>query len=135
MVALIVSSIIGSGLLGVVISMVYYHRHEQYLMKLEALRDYLGYRYTLDRDDLDATPFFRALNRIAVVFRKSRNVKEALQALRDSVRSGVKENSKAIDTDLLVGLYKSMCKDLHIKTEDFTDEFFLRPFTPRPPRR
>lgn len=130
---LLVSAVIGSGLLSVVISIIYYRRHEQYLMKLEALKNYLGYRYTLDRGDLDAAPFFRTLNQIAVVFSKSKEVKGVLQALHDSVRSVAKGNSKAIDTDLLVRLYKAMCKDLHVETEDFTDEFFLRPFTPKRP--
>jgi len=127
-----VSSIIASGLLGVIISIIYYRRHENYLRKLEVLKDYAGYRYTLTegRDDLDSSLFFKALNQITVVF-KSKEVKDALQNLHDNIT----RTNRGMDLDLLVRLYRAMCKELNIKTEDFTDQFFLRPFAPRRPRQ
>jgi len=130
-IVLVVSSIIGSGFLGVIISIIYYRRHENYLRKLEVLRDYAGYRHTLaeSRDDLDSSLFFKALNQISVAFR-SKDVKDALQNLHDNIT----RSPGGMDLDLLVRLYRAMCKELHIKTENFTDQFFLRPFTPRKPR-
>jgi len=127
-----VSSIIASGLLGVIISIVYYRRHENYLRKFEVLRDYAGYRYTLaeGRDNLDSSLFFKALNQTSVVFR-SKEVKDALQNLHDNIT----RSNRGMDPDLLVRLYKAMCKELDIKSEDFTDQFFLRPFTPRRPKQ
>ena len=110
---------ISSGLLGVIISTVYYHRHEKYLMKLETLKEFAGNRYNIKGD-----PFSKALNEIYIVFNQSKEVKNALQAFYDNIRG----NNPALSNDLLVKLYKAMCSDLHIKTNDFTDEFFLTPF-------
>ena len=126
-IVLVVASIIGSGLLGVVISIVYYRRHESYLGKLEILRDFAGWRYTLagDRTDLDPSLLFKALNEVSVVF-DTEGVRRALQTFHDDVTT-----KNMMNLDLLVRLYRAMCKELHMKTEDFTDEFFLRPFTPR----
>ena len=116
---LIFSFIISSGLLGVIISTVYYHRHEKYLMKLETLKEFAGNRYNIKGDS-----FSKALNEISIVFNQSKEVKSALQAFYNNIRS----NNPALSNDLLVKLYKAMCDDLHIKTNDFTDEFFLTPF-------
>ncbi len=126
-IVLVVASIIGSGLLGVVISIVYYRRHENYLGKLETLRDFVGWRYTLAEGYgyLDSSLLFKALNQISIVF-KTERVKKELQALHDAVTT-----NKRLNFDLLVRLYKAMCKEVHVKTEDFTDEFFLRPFAPK----
>ena len=126
-IVLVVASIIGSGLLGVIISIVYYRRHENYLGKLEILRDFAGWRYTLAEgyDYLDSSLLFKALNQISIIF-KTERVKKELQALHDEVTA-----SKRVNFDLLVRLYRAMCKEAHVKTEDFTDKFFLRPFTPR----
>ena len=113
------SFMISSGLLGVIISTVYYHRHEKYLIKLETLKEFAGNRYNIKGD-----PFSKALNEIYIVFNQSKEVKNALQAFYDNIRG----NNPALSNDLLVKLYKAMCSDLHIKTNDFTDEFFLTPF-------
>lgn len=128
-IALTASAIVGSGFLGVVISIIYYRRHETYLRKLAVLRDYAGWRYTLaeGQEDLDSSQFFKALNQVSIVFR-SQEVKTALRNLHDDIR---RPPGGIMDTDLLVRLYRAMCKELRIKTEDFTDEFFLRPFSPR----
>ena len=123
---LVVASIIGSGLLGVVISIVYYRRHENSLGKLEALRDFVGWRYTLAEGygNLDSSLLFKALNQISIIF-KTERVKRELQALHDGLVT-----DKRLNFDLLVRLYRAMCKEVRVKTNDFTDEFFLRPFTP-----
>lgn len=118
---IIISSVIGSGLLSVIISILYYRKHEKYLMKLNTLKDFAGYRF-----DIDQPPFFKAVNEIAIVFSDSKEVKDALRVLHDDVQHS---KSSTIRTDLLVRLYKAMCKDLNIRTEDFTDQFFLRPFS------
>ena len=116
---IIFSSIISSGLLGVIISTIYYHRHEKYLMKLETLKEFASNRY-----DIMGDPFSKALNEITIVFNQSKEVKDALVAFHNNARS----NNPSLGNDLLVKLYKAMCKDLHINTDDFTDEFFLTPF-------
>ena len=121
---IIISSVIGSGLLSVIISILYYRKHEKYLMKLNTLKDFAGYRF-----DIDQPPFFKAVNEITIVFSDSKEVKDAVRVLHDDVQHS---KSSTIRTDLLVRLYKAMCKDLNIKTEDFTDQFFLRPFSKGP---
>ncbi len=126
-VALVVVGMICSGLVGVVISIVYYRRHETFLGKLEVLRDFVGWRYTLTEghEYLDSSLLFKALNQISIMF-KTERAKRELQALHDEITK-----NKRLDFDLLVRLYRAMCKEVRIKTEDFTDEFFLRPFTPK----
>lgn len=124
---LVVASIIFSGLLGVVVSIVYYRRHEISLAKLEILRDFAGWRYTLAEGygNLDSSILFKALNQISIVY-KTERVRRELQALHDEITT-----NKRLNFDLLVRLYRAMCKEARVKTEDFTDEFFLRPFTPK----
>jgi len=77
---IIFSFMISSGLLGVIISTIYYHRHEKYLMKLETLKEFAGNRY-----DIKGDLFSKALNEIAIVFNQSKEVKNALQAFHDNV--------------------------------------------------
>ena len=114
-------SIISSGLLGIVISTIYYFRHEKYLMKLKTLKEFASNRF-----DIKGDPFSRALNEISVVFNQSKEVKDALLAFHNNA-SGVTIHSR-LANDLLVKLNRAMCKDLGINIDDLTDEFFLTPF-------
>ena len=116
----IVAAII-SGLLGVVISLMYYRRHEKYLRKLQTLKDFSGYRY-----DLRGEAFTRAMNEIFIVFSDSTKVKQALKRFYENTMSPVRSSTLA--DQYLVELFKSMCEDLNIKTGDFTDSFFLTAF-------
>ena len=118
---IVIAAAIISGLLGVVISFMYYRRHEKYLRKLQTLKDFAGYRY-----DIRGDPFTRAMNEIFIVFSDSTRVKQALKKFYENTMSSAR--SATLADQYLVELFKSMCDDLHIKTSDFTDSFFLTAF-------
>jgi hypothetical protein len=116
----IIAAII-SGLLGVIISLIYYRRHEKYSRKLQTLKDFAGYRY-----DIRGEAFTRAMNEIFIVFSDSTKVKQALKKFYENTMSPMRSSTLA--DQYLVELFKSMCEDLNIKTSDFTDSFFLTAF-------
>jgi len=118
----IIAAII-SGLLGVIISVICYRRHEKYLRKLKTLKDFAGYRY-----DLSGENFTRALNEIFIVFSDSAKVKQALKKFYENRMTPSSAQSSTLADQYLVELFKSMCEDLNIKTSDFTDSFFLTAF-------
>ena len=61
-----------SGIAGVIISTIFYIRHENRKDKLETLRRFMGNRYDLVGDE-----FSRAINEVFVVFKKSPKVMKA----------------------------------------------------------
>jgi hypothetical protein len=112
-----------SGLLGVIVSLIYYRRHEKYQMKLKTLKDFTGYRY-----DLRSENFTRAMNEIFIVFSNSTKVKQALKKFYENRMTPAPMRNATLADQYLVELFKSMCEDLKIKTSDFTDSFFLSAF-------
>jgi hypothetical protein len=118
---IVIAAALLSGLLGVAISVIYYRRHEKYLMKLRTLKDFAGYRY-----DLHGDSFTRAINEIFIVFSESTKVKQALKRFHENSLSPTR--NEVLSSQYLVELYKAMCEDLNIKTSDFTDNFFLTAF-------
>jgi hypothetical protein len=110
-----------SGLLGVVISTIYYRRYEKRKMKIDTLKKFAGNRYDLNGDE-----FSRALNEIFIVFQDSPAVMEALSDYHEVV------TARQESGDRLIKLFKAMCKDVNIKFEQFNDSFFLSPFNTRP---
>ncbi len=66
--AMILSSLL-SGIIGVVISTIYYRRHEARKIKLDTLTRVIANRYDLKGDE-----FSRALNEIFVIFQKSNRI-------------------------------------------------------------
>jgi len=71
----LILSVFGSGLLGVLISVVYYRKHQKHIAKLETLKNFFGYRYALSKEcevsqgakDL----FLRAVNEAFITFNDS----------------------------------------------------------------
>jgi len=120
---IVVIAAIISGLLGVIISLIYYRRHEKYQMKLKTLKDFTGYRY-----DLQSETFTRAMNEIFIVFSDSTKVKQALKRFYENRMTPAPMRNTPLADQYLVELFKSMCEDLQIRTSDFTDSFFLSAF-------
>ena len=116
----IIASII-SGFLGVAISILYYRKHEKYLMKLKTLKDFAGYRYDIKGED-----FTRSLNEIFIAFSDSQKVTQALKKFHENTMQPIR--SSDLDNQYLTELFKNMCDDINIRTSDFTDTFFLTPF-------
>jgi len=113
----IISSIF-SGLAALIISTIYYKRHENRKIRIDTLKRIISNRYDLKGDE-----FTRSLNEIFIVFRKSKSVMKALSDFHERTITPNISNE-----DALLKLLKAMCDDLSIKYDDFNDSFFLRPF-------
>lgn len=118
---IVVVAAVISGLLGVAVSLIYYRKHEEYLRKLQILRDFTVYRYDIAGDN-----FTRAINAIFFEFSDSARVKQAFTKYYEN------STSTPVDATLadkyILELFNSMCDELKIKTSDFTDSFFLTAF-------
>jgi len=124
----LILSMLGSGLLGVLISVVYYRKHQKYIAKLETFKDFFGYRYALSKE-YEASQeakdsFLRRANEAVITFNKSKEVMGALKNFHDVVIS----KNTALQDDALIRLTKAMCKELKINLQSFTDQFYKKPF-------
>ncbi|MBA3062394.1 MAG: hypothetical protein FP833_05495 [Atribacteria sp.] len=115
----IIASVI-SGIASVIISTIFYIRHEKRKDKLETLRRFMGNRYDLVGDE-----FSRAINEVFVVFKKSPKVMKALSEYHQKV------TERQSSEDELIKLFKAMCDDVSLPYSEFNDSFFLRPFNTR----
>jgi len=120
----IVVSALLSGLLGVLISNWDHKRNEIKRMKLRVLQQLMG-----NRSDVNGKAFLEALNQVAVVFHDSEEVITALKSVHEDVMSP--NRSPNLSRQKLLALFKAMFKNLNIKTEPLTDNFFLTAFMPR----
>lgn len=118
----VVSSLI-SGIVGVVISTVYYRKYEKHKVKMDTTRRLLGSRYNILGEC-----FTQALNEAFVIFHDSPQVMKALAEFHQVATS----RQSAIANDKLVSLFKSICKDVRIDYRSFNDSYFLQPFNPDP---
>lgn len=114
----IISSLI-SGIVGVVISIIYHKRAEKRQAKINTLKQFVGYRY-----DLKGEHFTKALNEIFIVFQDSQPVLDKLNEFHEIIVS----NQKTIANDKLVALFKEMCKDLGIDPSKYSESLFLKAF-------
>lgn len=114
----LISSLL-SGILGVVISIIYHRRTEKIRAKIETLKNFCGYRYNLRGDN-----FTKTLNEIFIVFQDSNNVLEKLNQFHEVIVS--KQTDLA--NDKLVSLFKAMCKNLKIDPNKYSESFFIKAF-------
>ena len=117
---IIIASLL-SGLISVIVSIIYYRKHERYHMKLKTLLDFAKYRY-----DVMGPDFTKALNEIFVTFNNSKKVIEALEKFHENSMKGYRDNN--LSNKLLVNLFKEMCDELNIDSKKLGDLFFLNPF-------
>jgi len=114
----IISSLI-SGILGVIISIIYHRKTERVRAKIETLKGFCGYRYNLKGDD-----FTKILNEIFIVFQDSKDVLEKLNQFHEIIVSQQTE----LANDKLISLFKAMCRDLKINPDKYSESFFLKAF-------
>ena len=117
---IIIASLI-SGIIGVIVSIIYYRKHEKYQMKLKTLLAFARYRY-----DIMGPDFTEALNEIFVTFGDSKKVMEALEKFHND-RMTDQQNTE-LANKLLANLFKEMCNELNIDSKKLGDLFFLNPF-------
>jgi len=120
-ITLIFISSFSSGIIGVVISIIYYRKYENRKIRMDTFKKFFSNRY-----DLKGDAFSQSLNEIFIVFKNTKPVMEALAQHHNAVTTG--KNSE----DELVKLFKAMCKDLRLDIDDFNDSFFLKPYNTRP---
>lgn len=116
----VIASSLISGIIGVLVTIVYSHFYEKRRMKLDVLR-----RFAANRFDVRGIEWTRAANEIFIVFQDSQ---EVMQLLTDRQRFADPDSWQ----DHMLKLFKAMCKDAGVKV-DFNDSFFLKPFTIKPP--
>lgn len=114
----IISSLI-SGIVSVIISNIYHRKNEKLRAKIETLKNFVGYRYYLKGNN-----FTKTLNEIFIVFQDSKDVLEKLTQFHEIIVS----QQIALANDKLIALFKSMCKDLDIDPNKYSESFFLNVF-------
>jgi hypothetical protein len=114
----ITSSLI-SGIVGVIISIIYYRKNEKRRTKIETLKNFVGYRYHLKGDN-----FIKTLNEIFIVFQDSKDVLEKLNQFHEVIVS----RQTDLANDKLISLFKAMCRDLKINPNKYSESFFIKAF-------
>ncbi|MBU1291980.1 hypothetical protein KKH07_00605 [Patescibacteria group bacterium] len=116
---IIISSLI-SGIIGVIISIIYHRKYEQHKIKIDTLKNFVAYRY-----NTKSVEFMKTINEIFIVFRNSKEVINTLNKLHEYIST----NQKDLASDYLVKLFKAMCRDLKININKFADDsIFIRTF-------
>ncbi|MCG2759289.1 MAG: hypothetical protein L6263_12775 [Desulfobacteraceae bacterium] len=115
-----------SGLLGVIISTIYYQRAEKRKIKLDTLRKLAATRYALTGKGTESSKaqFFEALNESHIVYHDAPDVQNRLEKLHNELNQPGKLD------DNLVNLFKSIFDNLGIKGVKLNDSYILKPFTP-----
>jgi hypothetical protein len=110
-----------SGIIGVVISTIYYRRYERRKEKVELIKQLFGNRYNLNGDK-----FSEALNNIMIIFNDSSDVLEKLKSFHNIVSSNNKTNETV--NSALIDLFKALLKNVRIDFKGLNDTFILKAF-------
>ncbi len=108
-----------SGILGVIISIIYHRKAEKTRSKIETLKNFCAYRYHLKGEN-----FTKTLNEIFIVFQDSEKVLEKLNQFHEVIVS----RQTDLANDRLVALFKAMCENLKIDSSKYSESFFLKAF-------
>ncbi len=120
----IVGSLI-SGIIGVIISIIYHRKYETRSIKLSVLRNVFSYKFQLSYDSSKRKEFNKSINEIPIVFHDSRSVLIAHKNLYEALNNKNKDEKEC--DRRFIELYKSMLKDLKLDLDKYiSDEEFLR---------
>ena len=119
----LVSSII-SGVLGVVISSMFYSRLETRRNKFETARKMFGSKH-----EISGNEFQSSINETIIVFSDSPEVIKSVQAMFNIVETPLAARSPRAADDALINLMKAMCKNLGINYKDLPDSYYLKYFS------
>ena len=115
----LISSIL-SGVLGIFISNWYSKKRQKKQLKLDLLKNILGYSYQLTGNvGFPPREIVVYLNQIYVLFNSSNEVIDALLKYKNDTRA-----------DSLISLIKKMCDDVKVSYNHINDSFIEAPFTP-----
>ncbi|APQ96454.1 DUF6680 family protein [Clostridium botulinum] len=109
-----------SGIIGVIISNIYYKKYEKKKLKFDVLKNIMGYRYimTTMEPTKEDHYFFSALNEVFIVYNDCPQVIEAIKKYHDNLSN----------LSNLLDLIKRMCDELKIDYSFINDEFINKPF-------
>lgn len=114
-----ISSILFSGIMGVILTIFVQRKFSQYDIKYKLLIDFVENRF-----DLRGTDFTKAINKIYIVFHKNDKV---VSALNDFHRVIVEKSTFGVETNRkLRNIYVAMCDDL--KIDPMKEEMFYNVF-------
>ena len=122
----IISSLI-SGILGVIISTLYYKKAERRKEKMNLIMQLFGNRY-----DINGDRFSEALNSIVIVFHDSDDVIKKVKGLHDIASSNTSNKSEQINY-ALIDLFKALVMDVKLGNEELNDSFMLSVFNNKQP--
>ena len=117
----IISSLI-SGILGVIISTLYYKKAERRKEKMNLIMQLFGNRY-----DINGDRFSEALNSIVIVFHDSDDVIKKVKALHDIASANAPNKSEQINY-ALIDLFKALVMDVKLGNKELNDSFMLSVF-------
>lgn len=130
MVITLVSSII-SGILATAITLYINYKMEQRKIKRDLVDDIFGYRYQLTAggQNSDKSGLTKAMNRVPIVFNKNEKVIEAYYNFFDICSLPETAVSEEKRNDVLITLYKEICKAAKIEVKDWNDSRIKSVFT------
>lgn len=117
----IISSLI-SGVLGVIISTLYYKKAERRKEKMNLIMQLFGNRY-----DINGDRFSEALNSIVIVFHDSDDVIKKVKALHDIASANAHNKSEQLNY-ALIDLFKALVMDVKLGNKELNDSFMLSVF-------
>jgi len=120
----IISSLL-SGIVGVILSALYYRRYDALRLKRDVFRRFAGNRFLLTAVPCEtkAEPFI-ALNETFIVFADSPRVIAALKKMHEELTI----QGRLVDN--IITLMKAMGESARVPMKDLNDSFLQRPFTP-----
>ena len=125
-----IASSVTSGLLGVIISTVYYRLYENRKIKFDILRKLVGYRFYLTANSIDSinNEIYVALNEVVVVFHNNKSVIIAIKKMHEQLQIP----NRLVDN--FISLIKEISKVLHVNFNELNDSFLETPFVPNTKR-
>jgi hypothetical protein len=118
----VVSSLL-SGLVGVIVSSIFFSRLERRKLKIETARKLFGSRH-----EITGKEFQEAMNEVMIVFSDCSDVIDSMENLWRVVDTPKNARPDKAADDALILLMKSICKDIGIKYKKLSDAYYLRFF-------
>lgn len=113
-----------SGLIATIISNMYYSKQKKLQKKIDLLDDIFGYRYQLAEGYTGTqSDIIRALNRIPIVFAKSKEIIKGFYEYHQAIQSSQDAN------DRFVSLLKNMCLEIGVDSKGWNDSYVKAVFS------
>ncbi len=118
-VMIVVLSSLISGLVGVIVSTIFYQRMEKKKLRIDTAKKLIG-----NRHDLTGQDFTQALNEALIVFSDNKIILQALNELFKNARMPGKPDIN----ETLLTLFKAVCSDVKLFPKKINDTVFLTAF-------